>query len=146
MNLIARLEYELAYYDFAVHRFNHYTTRATPERESPWKDLSMYLLYSHPTTYLTDSYQRLTPTSLFGFQNSTAFIFKLSHLYIFSILTTYCIILSRFIICLENHNFRTPVDKPWFVYYPDSVFPDVILTYGVKFGHHQCSGLTFAWN
>ena len=27
MNVIARLEYELAYYDSAVHHFNHYTTR-----------------------------------------------------------------------------------------------------------------------
>ena len=27
MNVIARLEYELAYYDSAVHRFHHYTTR-----------------------------------------------------------------------------------------------------------------------
>ena len=27
MNVIERLEYELAYYDSAVHRFNHYTTR-----------------------------------------------------------------------------------------------------------------------
>ena len=25
MNVIAGLEFELAYYDFAVHRFNHYT-------------------------------------------------------------------------------------------------------------------------
>ena len=31
MNIIARLEYELAYYDSAVHRFNHYTTR-TPHQ------------------------------------------------------------------------------------------------------------------
>ena len=30
MNVIERLEYELAYYDSAVHRFNHYTTR-TPQ-------------------------------------------------------------------------------------------------------------------
>ena len=30
MNLIARLEYELAYYDSAVHRFNHYTMRTLP--------------------------------------------------------------------------------------------------------------------
>ena len=30
MNVIARLEYELAYYDFAVHHFNHYTTRTSP--------------------------------------------------------------------------------------------------------------------
>ncbi len=27
VNIIARLEYELAYYDSAVHRFNHYTTK-----------------------------------------------------------------------------------------------------------------------
>ena len=27
MNVLARQEYELAYYDSAVHRFNHYTTR-----------------------------------------------------------------------------------------------------------------------
>ena len=30
VNVIARLEYELAYYDSVVHRFNHYTTRRTP--------------------------------------------------------------------------------------------------------------------
>ena len=30
MNVIARLEFELAYYDSAVHRFNHYTTRTPP--------------------------------------------------------------------------------------------------------------------
>ena len=29
MNIIVRLEYELAYYDSAVHRFNHYTTSVT---------------------------------------------------------------------------------------------------------------------
>ena len=29
VNVIARLEYKLAYYDSAVHRFNHYTTRTT---------------------------------------------------------------------------------------------------------------------
>ena len=30
VNVIARLEFELAYYDSAVHRFNHYTTRTPP--------------------------------------------------------------------------------------------------------------------
>ena len=30
MNVITRLEYELAYYDSAVYRFNHYTTRIPP--------------------------------------------------------------------------------------------------------------------
>ena len=38
VNVIARLEYELAYYDFAVHRFNHYTTRIPPKpnRKTPF--------------------------------------------------------------------------------------------------------------
>ena len=31
VNVIARLEYELAYYDSVVHRFNHYTTRTPPK-------------------------------------------------------------------------------------------------------------------
>ena len=34
MNVIARLEYELAYYDSAVHRFNHYTTRTPPNMKA----------------------------------------------------------------------------------------------------------------
>ena len=32
VNVIAWLEYELAYYDSVVHRFNHYTTRTPRER------------------------------------------------------------------------------------------------------------------
>ena len=36
MNVIARLEYELAYYDSAVHRFNHYTTRTPPSLCERW--------------------------------------------------------------------------------------------------------------
>ena len=34
MNIIARLEFELTYNDFAVHRFNHYTTRIPTRRFS----------------------------------------------------------------------------------------------------------------
>ena len=30
VNIIARLENELAYYNSAIHRFNHYTTRTPP--------------------------------------------------------------------------------------------------------------------
>ena len=30
VNVIARLEYKLMYYNSAVHRFNHYTTRTPP--------------------------------------------------------------------------------------------------------------------
>ena len=38
VNVITRLEFELVYYDFAVHRFNHYTTRTPPPRrgETCW--------------------------------------------------------------------------------------------------------------
>ena len=34
VNVIARLEYELAYYDSAVYRFNHYTKRTPPSATS----------------------------------------------------------------------------------------------------------------
>ena len=33
VNVIVRLEYELGYYDSAVHRFNHYTTSPLPPQE-----------------------------------------------------------------------------------------------------------------
>ena len=33
VNIIVRLEYELTYYDSAVHRFNHYTTRTSPNND-----------------------------------------------------------------------------------------------------------------
>ena len=46
MNVIARLEYELAYYDSAVHRFNHYTTR-TPQHLLRW--LCRVLLQTSPS-------------------------------------------------------------------------------------------------
>ena len=37
VNIITRLEYELAYYNSAVHRFNHYTTRTPPlDLENGW--------------------------------------------------------------------------------------------------------------
>ena len=46
MNLIARLEYELAYYDSAVHRFNHYTTRTPPTFELWGRPFCLSLLVS----------------------------------------------------------------------------------------------------
>ena len=36
MNVIARLKYELAYYDSAVHHFNHYTTRTPLSIHPSW--------------------------------------------------------------------------------------------------------------
>ena len=48
----ARLEYELAYYDSAVHRFNHYTTRTPPlfvlERNK-WNHLTVWKRMSSGT-------------------------------------------------------------------------------------------------
>ena len=35
VNVIARLEYGLAYYDSALRRFNHYTTSTPPHRLNP---------------------------------------------------------------------------------------------------------------
>ena len=43
VNVIARLEYELAYYDSAVHGFNHYTTRThTPCKKGISLNYSLY--------------------------------------------------------------------------------------------------------
>ena len=47
VNIIARLENERAYYDSAVHRFNHYTTRTPPckvglKRKTPTKSISFW--------------------------------------------------------------------------------------------------------
>ena len=47
VKVIARLGYELAYYDSAVHRFNHYITRTPPRTfESP-VDLRWHLTRKH---------------------------------------------------------------------------------------------------
>ena len=62
MNVIARLEYELAYYDSAVHRFNHYTTRTPPydmgQGEGPIVPLTV-MHRKRVTFELHDSYFRL---------------------------------------------------------------------------------------
>ena len=50
MNVIARLEYELAYYDSAVHRFNHYTTRTPPIRA--YANHSLVTPYHHTHTHV----------------------------------------------------------------------------------------------
>ena len=42
VNVMAQLEYEIAYYDSIVHRFNHYTTR-TPPSLSLSLSLSLYI-------------------------------------------------------------------------------------------------------
>ena len=43
VNVIVRLEYELAYYDFAVHRFNHYTTRTPFNSLGTLSDINRFL-------------------------------------------------------------------------------------------------------
>ena len=44
VNVIARLEYELAYYDSAVHRFNLYTTRTPPIF---WFNLNLIYIFTN---------------------------------------------------------------------------------------------------
>ena len=48
MNVIARLENELAYYDSAIHRFNHYTTRTPPSHNK--------YAYIHIYMFMQDTY------------------------------------------------------------------------------------------
>ena len=47
VNIIVRLEYELAYYDSAVHRFNHYTTRTPPLNSLILLTLVSIIIVSH---------------------------------------------------------------------------------------------------
>ena len=47
VNVIARLEYELAYYDSAVHRFNRYTTSWSKKKKN--QDNSMICFFTTPT-------------------------------------------------------------------------------------------------
>ena len=44
MNVITRLEYELAYYDSAVHRFNQYTTRTPRESKVDYFANSLFFI------------------------------------------------------------------------------------------------------
>ena len=48
VNVIARLEYELAYYDSAVHRFNHYTTK-TPPAHPIYLSIYLVCMYMYNT-------------------------------------------------------------------------------------------------
>ena len=133
---------KLFYSDLTFH-WSPMQTRG--ERKTLLRFINVHLFCSHPTTLsLTDSYQHLTPTSLFGFQNSTALILKLPYFYISSILIICCIILSWIITCITNPYFHTPVNKHWFIYYQYPVFS--ILTWGVKPGHHLCMHLSFIRN
>ena len=60
VNVITRLEYELAYYESAVHCFNHFTTRTPPKKEDEHilhfdlvkrPGCNILLLYSFSTTW-----------------------------------------------------------------------------------------------
>ena len=59
MNVIARLKYELAYYDSAVHRFNHYTTGTHPVIPFP-KFGTFYLVSETFTWYLAPFHKLVT--------------------------------------------------------------------------------------
>ena len=69
VNVIARLKYELAYYDSAVHRFNHYTTRTPPsfvfKGESNFEGylITMYFYHYFSTSRHTHTHmQARSPT------------------------------------------------------------------------------------
>ena len=64
--IIARLEYEIAYYDSAVHRFNHYTTRTS---------VRYYTAYTQiPVWTLNYQGQRLSPNEALNAVESKAFV------------------------------------------------------------------------
>ena len=57
MNVIARLEYELAYYDSAVHRFNHYTMICSKRRiDAEMKKVTdIFLRNGYPDNVISSS-------------------------------------------------------------------------------------------
>ena len=71
MNVIARLTYELAYYDSAVHRFNHYTTRTTPRLREKSISWQYYVLEIRQTKKAVKSKcRRLLRTYILLLQNN----------------------------------------------------------------------------
>ena len=99
------------------------------ERGRHLDSLSTYPLWCYSTTKL---FSLAFKTQQPEFSNS--------YFYIFSILITYCFILSIIITLVRNRSFPKPVNKPWFIY-PHTVH--VILTWGVKPNRHlfTCFGL-----
>ena len=69
--VIARLEYELAYYDCAVHRFNHYATRTPPYIHIPYlldiyKDKQYIYIYIYIYIFIYSAYLYLIAFSEFN--------------------------------------------------------------------------------
>ena len=60
VNVIARLEYELASYDSAVHRFNHYTTRTPPAYRYRYSIYTYKYAYLHTHTHTHTCYANMT--------------------------------------------------------------------------------------
>ena len=65
MKVIARLEYELAYYDSAVHRLNHYTTR-TPFMREAKKILNYPHVYIYVYIYIERERERKQRSTYFA--------------------------------------------------------------------------------
>ena len=64
VNVIARLEYELAYYDSAVHRYNHYTMRTPPFKNYSWPTVVRVTQRPFFNSYYTNELERVLLLSL----------------------------------------------------------------------------------
>ena len=87
MNVIARLEYELAYYDSAVHRFNHYTTRTpiTPRGHPILKVVVRKRTSLYDCSFELAYYNNKIRHVSHYFTNIPTFIFILTLLFYFSV-------------------------------------------------------------
>ena len=72
MNVIARLENELAYYDSAVHRFNHYTTRTPPLTFLTICLIFVHFWYGHQSIWLRKKTLQYFLTNKFAARISSA--------------------------------------------------------------------------
>ena len=103
MNVIARLEYELAYYDSAVHRFNHYTTRTTLDEDTCWGwcyiSAEMQLAYSEAPVKWASNFLSTSPLSMQGLRKSS-FVVEFNTRNIYS--SKFCVNWITFLKLIKN--------------------------------------------
>ena len=92
MNEIAWLEYELAYYDSVVHRFNHYTTRTPPLK--------------------TDVYNKQYKQNIVIFLTSVDFVFHVGEVFWYNHWPSTCLSLQQQLLSCWLH-YWLPTDHSW---------------------------------
>ena len=129
MNVIARLEYELAYYDSAVHRFNHYT-RTPPSSVEGEELLDIIMLDILKFVVVNDKsyfFGKIGRENIFLYKVVSVYV-HLSHnyheigfwsidlliVYGIAYVILFSFINERFIFCINNVVRKTIINKDMF--------------------------------